>query len=58
MKALMYLLVVVFGLVGILSLLRFADVLMLGGRLFPDQLLYAVVGIGIALVCLKEARSR
>ncbi len=57
MKALFYLLTVICGLFGLLALVRFAEVLIFGGRLFPVQLVFAVVGLGLAWLCLKKARS-
>ena len=56
MKILFYLLTVICGLFGLLSLLRFFEVALLGGGIFPIQLIIGVGGIILAWVCLKKAR--
>ncbi len=57
MKILFYLLTVICGLFGLLGLLRFFEVLFLGGQVFPIQAIIGVVGLVLAWVCLKKARS-
>jgi hypothetical protein len=57
MKALMYILGTVFGLFGILALLRTIEHLVTGTGLIPSQLLIALVALLIAGVCFKKARK-
>lgn len=57
MKVLMYLLTAVFGLFGVLSAIRFFEVLLLGGGILPVQIFIAAVFLGIAYFCLKKARN-
>jgi len=57
MKALFYIIAVIFGLFGLLSLVRFLETAAFGGGILPVQLLIGVVGIGVAIVCIKKARA-
>jgi hypothetical protein len=57
MKILFYFLTAVFGLFGILAVLRTVERLMSGAGLLPAQLLIAIVALVLAGVCLKKARS-
>lgn len=57
MKILFYILTVVCGLFGLLSLFRFFEVLLLGGQVLPIQPVIGAVGVVLAWVCLKKARS-
>ena len=58
MKILFYFLTAVFGLFGILAVLRTIERLMSGAGLLPAQLLIAIVALLLAVVCLKKARGR
>jgi hypothetical protein len=57
MKILFYLLTTVFGLFGVLAVLRTIERLMGGAGFLPAQLLIAVVMLILAVVCLKKART-
>ena len=57
MKILFYVLTAVFGLFGILAVLRTIERLMSGAGLLPAQLLIAIVMLLLAVVCLKKARG-
>ena len=57
MKILFYVLTAVFGLFGILAVLRTIERLMAGAGLLPAQLLIAIVMLCLAVVCLKKARG-
>ena len=57
MKILFYFLTAIFGLFGILAVLRTIERLMSGAGLLPAQLLIAVVMLLLAVVCLKKARG-
>jgi hypothetical protein len=57
MKILLYFLTAVFGLFGILAVLRTIERLMFGAGLLPAQLPIAFVSFVLAGVCLKKARS-
>ena len=53
----MYLGTVIFGLLGVLSILRFAEMLFLSGSISPMQPVIGVVALVLAWACLKKARS-
>jgi hypothetical protein len=56
MKVVWYLLTVVFGLFGALSLLRAGELLLLGA-VRPFQFVFAIGMISLAFICLKRART-
>ena len=57
MKALWYLLTLILGLWGILSLFRFLEALLGGGGFYLTQLLIAVACLLLARKCLDHART-
>ena len=57
MKIVFYLLTIICGLFGLVALARFGEALIFGGRLSPIQLVFAVVGLVLAGLALKKARS-
>jgi hypothetical protein len=57
MKWTYYIVAAICGLFGVLGLLRFIETVAFGGRVFPIQLLFGVVGLSIALLCIKKARA-
>ena len=57
MKTVWYILTVFFGAIGLLSLLRVIERLMLGAEMFPVQLVIALVMLVLAVVSLRKARS-
>jgi hypothetical protein len=57
MKALWYLLTLVFGLFGALAGLRSVELAVTGGSIMPQQILIAVIALFIAAVCIKKARG-
>ena len=57
MRSIFYLLTLICGLFGLLALARFGELLIFGGRLSPIQLAFAVVGLALAWLFLKKARS-
>ena len=58
MKILFYLLTTIFGLFGILAVLRMIELVVLGAGLQPAQLLIAVVSLVLAVVFLNRARGK
>jgi len=52
-----YFLTLVFGLFGVLAALRSAERLIHGAGVLPAQLLIAVVGLCLAVLCLRKARA-
>jgi hypothetical protein len=57
MKIVWYILTVFFGAIGLLSLLRVIERLMLGAEMVPVQILIALVMLVLAVVTLRQARS-
>ena len=57
MKIVWYILTVFFGAIGLLSLLRVIERLMLGAEIVPVQILIALVMLVLAVVTLRQARS-
>ena len=57
MKIVWYILTVFFGAIGLLSLLRVIERLMLGAGIVPVQILSALVMLVLAVVTLRQARS-
>jgi len=57
MKIVWYILTVFFGAIGLLSLLRIIERLMLGAEMVPVQILIALVMLVLAVVTLRQARS-
>lgn len=57
MKVLFYVLATVAGLFGVLGLLRTFEHLIVGDGFFPTQLVIGIVGILLALLWIKRARS-
>ena len=57
MKIIWYVLTVFFGAIGLLSLLRVIERLMLGAGILPVQILIALVMLVLAVVTLQKARS-
>jgi len=57
MKTVWYILTVFFGAIGLLSLLRVIERLMLGAEMFPIQIVIALVMLVLAVVSLRKARS-
>jgi|KBSSwiStaDraftv2_1062776.scaffolds.fasta_scaffold7855089_1 hypothetical protein len=57
MKTVWYILTVFFGAIGLLSLLRVIERLMLGAEMFPVQIVIALVMLVLAVVSLRKARS-
>jgi hypothetical protein len=57
MKALWYLLTLILGLWGLLSLFRFIEALLTGGGLYVMQLLLAIACLLLARKCLDHART-
>jgi len=58
MKILFYFLTLVFGLYGVLGVLRTIELLATGGGFNPVTLLLGIVGLLIAGICLKKARAK
>jgi hypothetical protein len=58
MKALMYFLAGVFGLFGILAVLRTIERLVSGTGILPSQLLIALLALLLTGVCFKKARKK
>ena len=58
MKILFYILTFVFGLYGALSLLRTIELLSTTEGFQPVVLLFGIVGLLLAFVCLKKARAK
>ena len=58
MRILFYLLTLMCGAFGLLALARVVEVLATGGIINPIQVLFAVIGLALAVVCLKKARSQ
>jgi hypothetical protein len=52
-----YFLTLIFGLFGLLALLRSAERLMGGAGVLPTQVIMALVGLVLAAVFLRKARS-
>ena len=57
MKTVWYILTLFFGAIGLLSLLRVIERLMLGAEMFPVQIVIALVMLVLAVVSLRKARS-
>jgi len=57
MKIVWYILTVFFGAIGLVSLLRVIERLMLGAEMFPVQIIIALVMLVLAVVSLRKARS-
>ena len=57
MKTVWYILTVFFGAIGLLSLLRVIERLMLGAEMFPVQIVIALVMLVLAVGSLRKARS-
>ena len=57
MKILLYFLTFVFGLFGILAVLRMIERTVSGAGLLPAQFLVAIVGLLLAVICFKKARG-
>jgi hypothetical protein len=58
MKLLWYVLTLVFGVIGLLAVVRIFEILILGAGLLPNtQLLIAFITLLLAVVCLLKARS-
>jgi hypothetical protein len=58
MKILFYFLTFIFGAYGILAVLRTIELLATGGGFNPVTLLFGIVGLFLAAVCLKKARAK
>lgn len=58
MRAVWYLLTLVFGLFGALAGLRAVEHAVSGGSIMLQQILVAVIALLIAAVCIKKARGR
>ena len=52
-----YFLAFIFGLFGVLSLLRTIERLVHGAGVLPVQLLIAIVGLCVAILCVRKARA-
>jgi len=57
MKIVWYLLAVVLGVFGALGLVRSIDRLISGAGILPVQILIGLVGLILAWLCIKKARS-
>ncbi|HKE55926.1 MAG TPA: hypothetical protein VKB46_04460 [Pyrinomonadaceae bacterium] len=57
MKIVYYLGMLFFGFIGIISILRTLELLIVGAGLFLTQLLIGVVMLALAFFCLKKARA-
>jgi uncharacterized membrane protein YsdA (DUF1294 family) len=57
MRALWYLLTLVFGLFGALAGLRAVEHAISGGSIMAQQILIAVIALLIAAVCFKKVRG-
>jgi NhaP-type Na+/H+ and K+/H+ antiporter len=57
MRLLWYFLTLLFGLIGVLAVLRTIEQLAVGQGLMPIQLLIAGVMFYVVVICLKKARA-
>ncbi|MEO6394066.1 MAG: hypothetical protein ABIP75_19585 [Pyrinomonadaceae bacterium] len=57
MKILYYLLTAFFGLIGVLGVLRTAEILATGGVFMPVQLGIGLLALLISFACLRKARA-
>lgn len=57
MKVLFYVLATVAGLLGLLALLRTFEHLLVGDGIYTTQLVVGIVGILLAVIWIKRARS-
>lgn len=57
MKIIWYLLAVVLGVFGALGLVRSIDRLISGAGILPVQIFIGLVGLFLAWLCIKKARS-
>ena len=57
MRIFWYLLAIVLGVFGALGLVRSVERLMGGAGLLPVQILIGMVGLVLAWLCIKKARS-
>jgi hypothetical protein len=57
MKVLWYLLTALFGLIGVLALIRTVERLVTGSGLIPTQLVIAFVMLLLAVLCVRKARA-
>ena len=56
MRILWYLLTALFGLIGLLALIRTVERLVTGSGLIPTQLVIAFVMLLLAVLCVRKAR--
>ena len=57
MKTVWYLLAVVLGAFGALGFLRSIERLIIGTGVSPIQIFIGLVGLGLAWLCIRQARS-
>jgi hypothetical protein len=57
MRILWYLLTALFGLIGVLALIRTVERLATGAGLIPAQLVIAFVMLLLAVLCVRKARA-
>jgi hypothetical protein len=57
MKIIFYILTALFGLYGVLAVLRTIELLATGGGFQPVAALFGIVGLALAFACLKKARA-
>lgn len=56
MRILWYLLTALFGVIGVLALIRTVERVLAGAGLIPMQLVIAFVMLLLAVVCVRQAR--
>jgi ABC-type phosphate transport system permease subunit len=57
MRILWYLLTALFGLIGVLALIRTVERLITGSGLITAQLVIALVMLPLAVLCVRKARA-
>lgn len=57
MRILWYFLTALFGLIGLLALIRTVEQLVTGASLMPTQLVIAFVMLFLAVLCVQKARA-